>query len=44
MPHQLEPENWVDRYADYLYNYTIVKVSDPVVAQDLISETFLVCP
>ncbi|MAO09084.1 MAG: RNA polymerase subunit sigma-70 [Alteromonas sp.] len=41
MPHQLEPENWVDRYADYLYNYTIVKVSDPVVAQDLISETFL---
>lgn len=37
----LNPEKWVDRYADYLYNYTIVRVNDPVVAQDLISETFL---
>lgn len=37
----LEPEKWVDRYADYLYNYTIVRVNDPIVAQDLISETFL---
>ena len=37
----LDPEKWVDRYADYLYNYTIVRVNDPIVAQDLISETFL---
>ncbi len=37
----LHPDKWVDRYADYLYNYTIVRVNDHVIAQDLISETFL---
>lgn len=37
----LNPEKWVDNYADYLYNYTIVRVNDAIVAQDLISETFL---
>lgn len=37
----LNPEKWVDKYADYLYNYTIVRVNDHIVAQDLISETFL---
>ncbi len=39
--HQLDPTTWVDAYSDYLYNYTIVKVNDHEVAQDLISETFL---
>jgi len=39
--HVIIPENWVDRYSDYLYNYTIVRVNDHEVAQDLISETFL---
>ncbi len=38
---ELFPETWVDRYSDYLYNYTIVRVNDHEVAQDLISETFL---
>jgi RNA polymerase sigma-70 factor (TIGR02943 family) len=38
---KLFPETWVDRYSDYLYNYTIVRVNDHEVAQDLISETFL---
>lgn len=37
----LNPEKWVDNYSDYLYNYTIVRVNDHIVAQDLISETFL---
>ena len=37
----LNPEMWVDRYSDYLYNYTIARVNDSYVAQDLISETFL---
>lgn len=41
MSHSLHPEQWVDRYADYLYNYTIGRVSDHEVAQDLVSETFL---
>ncbi len=39
--HKLDPQKWVDNYSDYLYNYTIVKVSDREVALDLISETFL---
>jgi len=38
---KLFPETWVDRYSDYLYNYTIVRVNDHEVAQDIISETFL---
>ncbi|MBZ0328600.1 MAG: sigma-70 family RNA polymerase sigma factor [Altibacter sp.] len=37
----LHPNSWVDRYSDYLYNYTIVRVNDHEIAQDLISETFL---
>lgn len=39
--HQLNPNKWVDKYSDYLYNYTIAKVNDSDVAEDLISETFL---
>ena len=38
---KLDPEKWVDRYADYLFNYTIVRVNDREVTNDLISETFL---
>ncbi|UZH56823.1 sigma-70 family RNA polymerase sigma factor [Salinimicrobium tongyeongense] len=37
----INPENWVDRYADYLFNYTIVRVNDREIANDLVSETFL---
>ena len=39
--HVIDASKWVDRYSDYLYNYTIVRVNDHEVAQDLISETFL---
>ncbi|WP_124979719.1 sigma-70 family RNA polymerase sigma factor [Nonlabens xiamenensis] len=38
---KLVPEKWVDRYSDYLFNFTISRVSDPIMAQDLVSETFL---
>jgi RNA polymerase sigma-70 factor (ECF subfamily) len=37
----LDPEKWVDRYSDYLFNYTIVRVNDRDVANDIISDTFL---
>lgn len=37
----INPEKWVDRYADYLFNYTIVRVNDREMANDLVSETFL---
>jgi len=39
--HILEPRLWVERYGDYLYNYTIVRVNDPERAGDLVQETFL---
>ncbi len=35
------PEKWVDRYGDYLFNFTISRVNDSIMAQDLVSETFL---
>ncbi|MGB7785704.1 MAG: sigma-70 family RNA polymerase sigma factor [Salinimicrobium sp.] len=39
--HVINPDKWVDRYADYLFNYTIVRVNDREVANDIVSETFL---
>ncbi len=38
--HELHPETWVDQYADYLYNYAVVRVSDAEIAKDLVQETF----
>ena len=37
---ELHPENWVDLYADYLFNYAITRVSDAEIAKDLVQETF----
>lgn len=37
----LHPEKWVDKYANYLLNYTLVRINDREMAKDLISETFL---
>ena len=39
--HKIEPNNWIKRYSDYLFNYTITRVSSREIAQDLVSETFL---
>lgn len=39
--HQINPKKWVDLYSDYLYNYTITRVSDKDIAQDLVQDTFL---
>jgi RNA polymerase sigma-70 factor (TIGR02943 family) len=39
--HVIDPNNWIKHYSDYLFNYTITRVSDRETAQDLISETFL---
>lgn len=39
--HKLDPNKWVDKYADYLFNYAIVRVNDREIANDLVSETFL---
>jgi RNA polymerase sigma-70 factor (ECF subfamily) len=37
---KLHPNTWVDRYANYLFNYAIARVNDAEVAKDLIQETF----
>ena len=39
--HQINPKKWIDLYSDYLYNYTISRVSDREIAQDLVQDTFL---
>ena len=38
---KIDPTKWVDKYSDYLFNYTIARVNDRELANDLISETFL---
>ena len=35
----LEPENWVENYADMLYRYTLFRVKDPDVADELVQAT-----
>lgn len=38
--HQLNPNEWIDKYSDYLFNYTISRVKDRETAQDLVQDTF----
>lgn len=38
---QLNPDKWVDLYADYLFNYAVSRVSTAEIAKDLVQETFL---
>ncbi len=38
--HQLNPNDWIDKYSDYLFNYTISRVKDRETAQDLVQDTF----
>ncbi len=40
MNQQLDPNKWIDNYADYLFNYTIVRVNNSDTAKDLVQETF----
>lgn len=39
--HQINPNKWIDLYSDYLFNFTISRVSDREIAQDLVQDTFL---
>lgn len=36
----IDPNSWIDKYSDYLFNYTVVRVDDREIAQDLVQETF----
>ena len=38
--HTLDPNKWIDLYADYLFNYAIIRVDDHDIAKDLVQETF----
>lgn len=38
--HEIHPDKWIDLYADYLFNYTVTRVSDREIAQDLVQDTF----
>jgi RNA polymerase sigma-70 factor (TIGR02943 family) len=38
---KIAPSNWIDNYADALFNYALVRISDREVAKDLVQETFL---
>lgn len=39
--HILDPQQWVKRYGDYLFNYAIVRINNTEKAEDLVQETFL---
>lgn len=39
--HKIDPDKWIDLYSHYLFNYTVTRVNDKAIAQDLVSETFL---
>lgn len=39
--HIINPDKWIDSYSDYLFNYTISRVNDREIAQDLVQDTFL---
>ncbi|WP_027127067.1 sigma-70 family RNA polymerase sigma factor [Gelidibacter mesophilus] len=38
--HQLNPKKWIERYSDYLFNYTITRVNDREIAKDILQDTF----
>ena len=38
--HTLDPNKWIDKYADYLFNYAVTRVNDSDIAKDLVQETF----
>jgi len=35
------PESWVDQYGDFLYHFTLSRIKNPSIAEDLVQETFL---
>ncbi len=36
----LEPQQWVERYADMMYRFTLVRVKDPEASEELVQATF----
>lgn len=38
--HLINPNQWINRYSDYLFNFTISRISDREIAKDLVQDTF----
>ena len=38
--HKIDPNQWIKLYSDYLFNFTISRVNDRDIAQDLVQDTF----
>ncbi|MCX7550742.1 sigma-70 family RNA polymerase sigma factor [Xanthomarina sp. F2636L] len=38
--HLINPNTWIDKYSDYLFNFTISRVNDREKAKDLVQDTF----
>jgi RNA polymerase sigma-70 factor (ECF subfamily) len=38
---ELDPQNWVEYYGDYLYRFALARLKDPSVAEDIVQETLL---
>ncbi|WP_158839711.1 sigma-70 family RNA polymerase sigma factor [Polaribacter sp. L3A8] len=36
----LNTDKWIDNYADYMYNYAVVRVNNGDLAKDLVQDTF----
>ena len=36
----LNTDKWIDNYADYMYNYAVVRVNNSDLAKDLVQDTF----
>ncbi len=41
LPNSIVPSQWVEKYADALFAYAIVRVSEREAARDLVQDTFL---
>ena len=37
---KLDPNKWIDKYSDYLFKYTLVRVSDYELSKDIVQDTF----
>jgi len=37
----LDPDQWVTKYADILFRYVYLRVTDAAIAEDIVQETFL---
>ena len=37
---RVNPKQWVEKYADYLYNFAFCRINDEDIAKDLVQETF----